>query len=86
MNDNLNSEYGTISLDKAIQQEKAINKLRDDLRKEHLMQLGTGENMDNALLYSNVFSSLEKVGDHIINVSEHVADKNIEYDLKFRIN
>ena len=78
MNDNLNSEYGTISLDKAIQQEKAINKLRDDLRKEHLMQLGTGENMDNALLYSNVFSSLEKVGDHIINVSEHVADKNVD--------
>jgi phosphate:Na+ symporter len=78
MNENLNSEYGTINLDKAIQQEKAINKLRDDLRKEHLSQLGTGENMDNALLYSNVFSSLEKVGDHIINVSEHVADKNID--------
>ena len=78
MNDNLNSEYGMISLDKAIQQEKEINKLRDDLRKEHLMQLGTSDNMDNALLYSNVFSSLEKVGDHMINVSEHVADKNID--------
>jgi len=78
MNENLSSEYGTISLDKAIEQEKKINKLRDDLRKEHLKQLGTGENMDNALLYSNVFSSLEKVGDHIINVSEHVADKNID--------
>lgn len=78
MNENLNSEYGTITLDKAIEQEKAVNKLRDNLRKEQLKQLGTGENMDNALLYSNVFSSLEKVGDHIINVSEHVADKNID--------
>ncbi|NRA13476.1 MAG: Na/Pi cotransporter family protein [Crocinitomicaceae bacterium] len=78
MNDNLNAEYGSISLDKAIAKEKAINKLRDNLRREHLKQLGSEENMDNALLYSNVFSSLEKVGDHIINVSEHVADKNID--------
>ena len=60
------------------EKEITINKLRDELRKEHLIQLGTSDNMDNALLYSNVFSSLEKVGDHIINVSEHVADKNID--------
>ena len=78
MNHNLNSEYGSITLDKAIQCEKDINHLRDELREEHLQNLGTGENMDNALIYSNVFSSLEKVGDHIINVSEQVADKNID--------
>ena len=78
MNENLNSEYGTITLDKAIEKERKINQLRNDLRNEHLQSLGTGENMDNALIYSNVFSSLEKVGDHIINVSEHVADKNID--------
>ncbi len=78
MNFNLNSEYGTISLDKAIAKEKEINHLRDELREEHLTLIGEGQNMENALIYSNVFSSLEKVGDHIINVSEHVADKNID--------
>ncbi|MDX2359998.1 MAG: Na/Pi cotransporter family protein [Crocinitomicaceae bacterium] len=78
MNENLNSEYGTISIEKAIAQERAINQLRDELREEHLESIGSGENMDNALVYSNLFSSLEKVGDHIINVSEHVADKNID--------
>jgi len=78
MNENLNSEYGSISLEKAISRERAINQLRDELREEHLQNIGSGENMDNALVYSNLFSSLEKVGDHIINVSEHVADKNID--------
>lgn len=78
MNENLNSEYGTISLDKAIESEKKINSLRNELRKKHLQSIGSGENMDNALIFSNLFSSLEKVGDHIINVSEHVADKGLD--------
>ncbi|MDC3252748.1 Na/Pi symporter [Crocinitomicaceae bacterium] len=78
MNENLNSEYGKISLDKATDCEKKINTLRNELRIKHLQNIGSGENMDNALIYSNLFSSLEKVGDHIINVSEHVADKNLD--------
>ena len=77
MNENLSSEYGAISMDKAIAKEQIINQLRDQLRSEHLSNLGTGTNMQNSLVYSNIFSSLEKVGDHIINVSEHVALKNL---------
>lgn len=77
MNENLASDYGTISLDRAIAKEKIINQLRDQLRSDHLENLGTGTNMENSLLYSNLFSSLEKVGDHIINVSENVALKNL---------
>lgn len=77
MNHNLNAEYGTISLEKAIIKEKEINALRDKLRRQHNLDIGSDETMDNALIYSNIFSSLEKIGDHIINVSEHVADKNI---------
>ena len=78
MNENLNSEYGAISLDAAISKEREINQLRDALREEHHAQIGSGANTDNALIFSNMFSSLEKVGDHIINVSEHVADKSID--------
>lgn len=77
MNDNLKSEYGTISLDKAIEKEREINQLRDQLREENLEQIHTGENMQNALIFSNIYSSLEKIGDHIINVSEHVANKSV---------
>ncbi len=74
MNENLKSEYGSISMEKAIQKEKEINALRDRLRRKHLETIESEEfNMNSALLYSNIFSSFEKVGDHIINVSEAVA-------------
>ena len=78
MNENLDQEYGTISLEKAISREREINQLRNQLREEHLANIGTGTNIDNSIVYSNLFSSLEKVGDHIINVSEHVALENID--------
>ncbi|MCH2230772.1 MAG: Na/Pi cotransporter family protein [Crocinitomicaceae bacterium] len=74
MTTNLNSEYGTISMEKAISKEKEINALRDKLRRKHLQNIESNDfNMNSALIYSNVFSSFEKVGDHIINVSEAVA-------------
>lgn len=76
MNANLNSNV-TIKLDSAILKEKEINQLRNELREGHLQDIGSGESIDNALIYSDIFSSLEKVGDHIINVSEHVANRNI---------
>jgi phosphate:Na+ symporter len=78
MNDNLRAEYGKISLEKAKACEKDINKLRNELREQHLTQFESGDiNMNSALIYSNIFSSFEKVGDHIINVSEAVAGENI---------
>ncbi len=78
MNKNLNSEYGAINLQSAIDQERKINYLRDELRKEHLENLKSDDyNISAALAYSNIFASLEKVGDHVINVSEAVAGENI---------
>ncbi len=76
MNVNLNATT-TISLDAAIDKEREINQLRNELREGHLQDIGSEENTSNALIYSDMFSSLEKVGDHIINVSEHIANRNI---------
>ncbi len=78
MNNNLNAEYGSISLDQAINKEREINQCRNELRELHHEQIGEGNNLDNALIFNDLFSSLEKIGDHIINVSEHVADKKID--------
>jgi len=73
---NLNAEWGGITIDKAIEAENAINKKRDDMRKEHLENLGKKDfNMESGMVFSNLFSSCEKVGDHIINVSEAVVGK-----------
>jgi phosphate:Na+ symporter len=76
MNANLNST-GTISVNAAIGKEREINDLRNELREGHLQDIGSEDNTGNALIYSDMFSSLEKVGDHIINVTEHVSNKNI---------
>ena len=74
MNDNLKAQYGSISMDKANEKEREINALRDQLRRKHLKNIEHEEfNMNSALVYSNIFASFEKVGDHIINVSEAVA-------------
>ncbi len=74
MNENLASQYGSISLDNAITKEKEINALRDQLRRKHLKNINLEEfKMSGSLAYINVVASFEKVGDHIINVSEAVA-------------
>lgn len=73
MNHNLDTDK-EIDLKEALEIEQKINKLRDSLRKKHLKNLESGEaNMQGALVYANVFTSLEKVGDHIISVSEALA-------------
>jgi phosphate:Na+ symporter len=74
MNTNLNSEYGHIIIDDAQKAELEINQLRNDLRKSYLEQAEKGEfKFQSGIMYNDLFSSCEKVGDHIINVSEAVS-------------
>jgi len=66
--------YEDVSIDSAKAKEKEINKFRDKLREANLNLLGTdGYSMESAMIYNNIFSSMEKVGDHIINVTESVV-------------
>ncbi len=75
MNANLSSpSYDSVSKTKADDMEIDINRFRDKLRKENLSKLGsTDYNINSAMAYNNIFSSLEKIGDHIINVTEAVV-------------
>jgi len=72
---NLNSRsYDDVTMEEASKLEKEINKYRNQLRDEHLNQLGSPDyNVKSAMIYNNIFNSLEKVGDHIINVTESVV-------------
>jgi phosphate:Na+ symporter len=72
---NLSSpSYDKVSKERAVQLEKQINAFRDKLREENTQRLGNPEyNVKSAMVYNNMFSSLERVGDHIINVSESVV-------------
>jgi phosphate:Na+ symporter len=69
-------EREPIALERAYEAEKEINKIRNKLRKEYLKRIEEGNyNLKSGSVYSDLFSSLEKVGDHAINVSEALAGK-----------
>jgi phosphate:Na+ symporter len=76
MIENLNADWDGVLIDSANHAENKINKKRDEMRKEHLINLQKKDyNMESGMVFSNLFSSCEKVGDHIINVSEAVVGK-----------
>ncbi len=77
MNKNLEGHYEDTTLTKAIELENAINKYRKTIRKEHFESVERGDyNFDSATIYSELFNSLEKIGDHTINVTEGVTGEH----------
>lgn len=75
MNKNLaNPKYADVSPAKALKLEEEINTFRNKLRKENLKNISKKDyNVKTAMIYNNVFSSLEKVGDSIVSVSESIS-------------
>ncbi|MBD3636118.1 MAG: Na/Pi cotransporter family protein [Crocinitomicaceae bacterium] len=70
---NLSSSWSAVTIDEAKAAETKINKMRNQMRKEYLGDLQKKEfNMESGMVYNNLFSSCEKVGDHIINVTEAI--------------
>lgn len=75
---NLNEEDKPITIDKAFQKEREINSLRDELRMEHLASIENSDfNIKSGIIYTDLIYSCEKVGDHIINVTEALIGQNI---------
>lgn len=72
MRSNLSSdEQETVDLLAAREIEDEINKYRNKLRTEHLLNMEAGVYSHNTgIVYSELFSLCERIGDHIINVSE----------------
>ncbi len=74
MHRNLEADPEQVSLDEAVEAEQHINGKRDQLRRLHLKSIEAGDyNVKSGLVYNDLFSSCEKVGDHVINVSEALA-------------
>lgn len=75
MNENLASvDYKNVKKYYAQKTEKLINQQRDRMRSEHASKLGLPDyNLKSAMVYSNVFLSLERIGDHVIQVTETLA-------------
>jgi len=74
MNKNLNSEYKQVSIADANLAEDSINKMRNKLRKEYLTKIEKGEvKIQTGMIYNNLIHSLEKVGDHVHNITEAIT-------------
>ena len=77
MLDNLKKENrDQVNYEAANRLEKTINAKRNVLRQEYMKKIESGKyNLKSGIVYNELFSSLEKVGDHIINVSEALVGK-----------
>ncbi|MBA3285417.1 MAG: PhoU domain-containing protein, partial [Nitrosopumilus sp.] len=59
--------------------ENKINALRDKIRNQHFGSIEKGDyNIKTGLYYNNIYSSCEKIGDHLFNISEAMSGQNIE--------
>lgn len=77
MIDNLEVGYTGINLGPAYEIEEKINQFRNKLRKQHLKNVEEVKYKYQAgVIYNDLFSEAEKLGDYIINVSEDIAEIN----------
>jgi phosphate:Na+ symporter len=74
MNNNLNLEYPKVTLTEADNAEIEINNMRNKLRKSYLQKIENGEmKIQTGMIYNNLIHSLEKIGDHVFNVTEAIV-------------
>jgi phosphate:Na+ symporter len=79
MLENVKAEEGKADIEKAVVIENKINDLRDAMRDEHFRSIEKGDyNIKSGLYYNNLYSSCEKIGDHIMNINEAAAGINLE--------
>ena len=78
MSGNLTSDYSQVTITDANEAEIIINKMRDRLRKEYLQKIEKGEfKIQTGMIYNNLIHSLEKVGDHVHNITEAITGNQI---------
>ncbi|HET6245326.1 MAG: Na/Pi cotransporter family protein [Bacteroidetes bacterium] len=79
MMSNLQAPEGKENIQKAVEVENEINNLRDRIRDEHFKSIEKGDyNIKSGLYYNSLYSSCEKLGDHLLNINEAVTGINLE--------
>lgn len=75
---NLNASYENIAIIEAFKKEEAIDNMRDELRAQHFQNIERKEyNIKSGIIYSDLFYSCEKVGDHIMNITEALVEEEV---------
>lgn len=74
MNSNLKKDYKRVTITTALKKETDINNQRDKLRKQHLKRMESKSfDIKSGTIYRDMFYAGEKVGDHIMNVTEAIT-------------
>lgn len=72
---NLNMEYTQVNAKKAYEIEQAINEYRTILKQEHLLAVEEKRyDYSLGIIYSDMFSECEKIGDYTINVTQAIKE------------
>lgn len=72
--ENLENDYDRVSIDKAQMLELQINRLRKDLTRENFQNASEpGYNSKSSVVFADLVSSSEKMGDHIFNINEAIT-------------
>jgi phosphate:Na+ symporter len=80
---NLAEPEEKINIKKALEKEHQINTFRDKLRKEHFENIEKQEyNIKSGIIYSDLFFSCEKVGDHIMSITEELVPEHLLEEAK----
>lgn len=81
MHHNLEVHYRTVEIDKAQAAENAINAYRDKIKKQHFIDINNNVyDYQAGIIYSGMYSILEKTGDHIINITEALVNAKMQKD------
>jgi phosphate:Na+ symporter len=71
MQNNLDADWEKVDISLASEKENEINTYKKALRKKHLTSIENRDyNIKSGLIYSNLYTLLERAGDHVINVNE----------------
>ena len=63
-----------MDLTRSVELEKEINSIQSKLRRKYHDNIAQGdENIRGSMVYNDVVSQCEKVGDHIMNINEAIA-------------
>ena len=72
--ENLENDFDKVSIDKAQLLELRINKLRNDMMKEHFEKASSPEyNNKSGVIYADLISASENMADHIYNIHEAIS-------------
>lgn len=78
---NLAMEYREVNAKKAYELEKSINDYRTILKQEHLIAIEEKKyDYSTGILYNDMFSECEKIGDYAINVTEAIKEVGHEVE------